>query len=69
MTAPAASAVVSPATEDLARTIAVRKKDGRTVAYHPRKILNDLNSAERVFGVEFHASKAQLVETVTRRAA
>lgn len=69
MTAPAASAVISPATEDLARTIAVRKKDGRTVAYRPRKILNDLNSAERVFGVEFHASKAQLVETVTRRAA
>ncbi|WP_394284001.1 anaerobic ribonucleoside-triphosphate reductase [Corynebacterium sp.] len=69
MTAPAASAVISPATEDLARAIAVRKKDGRTVAYRPRKILNDLNSAERVFGVEFHASKAQLVETVTRRAA
>ena len=70
MTAPVTpAAALSPATEDLARTIAVRKKDGRTVAYRPRKILNDLNSAERVFGVEFHASKAQLVETVTRRAA
>ncbi len=56
-------------TDHLARDIRVLKKDGRVVAYRPRKILNDLESAERVFNVEFHAPKAQIVETVTRRAA
>ncbi|HZK31609.1 MAG TPA: anaerobic ribonucleoside-triphosphate reductase, partial [Corynebacterium sp.] len=49
--------------------MSVVKKDGRTVAYRPCKILNDLRSAERVFGVEFHAPTTQIVETITRRAA
>ncbi|WJY92969.1 Anaerobic ribonucleoside-triphosphate reductase [Corynebacterium faecale] len=56
-------------TENLAKGISVLKKDGRVVDYRPRKILNDLESAERVFGVEFQVPKDQIVETITRRAA
>lgn len=55
--------------ESLAEGISVLKKDGRVVAYRPRKILNDLESAERVFGVEFQVPKDRIVETITRRAA
>ncbi len=58
-----------PETDTLAATVRVVKKDGREVAYRPRKLLNDLNSAERVFNVDFHASKADLVHAITERAA
>lgn len=57
------------ATDKLAKHVTVVKKDGREVAYRPRKILNDLNSAERVFNVDFHAPKADLVHEVTEQVA
>ncbi|WKD58818.1 Anaerobic ribonucleoside-triphosphate reductase [Corynebacterium caspium DSM 44850] len=45
--------------------LVVVKKDGRRTPYRPTKILNDLNSAERVFGVRFHAPKEKIVDNVT----
>ena len=68
-TIPSNAPTITTATEKLAHGITVQKKDGRVVAYRPRKILNDLESAERVFGVDFHTSKTQIVEIITRRAA
>lgn len=43
------------------------KKDGRTVDFRPAKILNDLSSAERVFGVHFHAPKNEIVAAVVKQ--
>lgn len=43
------------------------KKDGRIVDFRPAKILNDLSSAERVFGVHFHAPKNEIVAAVVKQ--
>lgn len=43
----------------------VIKKDGRIVKYREEKILIDLDSSERVFGVEFEGNKKQLAEEVS----
>lgn len=47
--------------------VVVLKKDGRRMPYRPTKILNDLKSAERVFGVHFNAPKPAIVDDVTTR--
>ncbi len=43
----------------------VIKKDGRIVKYREEKILIDLDSSERVFGIEFKGNKEQLANEVS----
>ncbi|WIM67225.1 anaerobic ribonucleoside-triphosphate reductase [Corynebacterium breve] len=46
---------------------AVKKRDGRTVAFTPAKILNDLRSAQRVFNVEFRRTPQEIVDAIAVR--
>lgn len=43
----------------------VLKKDGRVVEYREEKLLIDLDSSERVFGIKFGGDKLKLVREVT----
>lgn len=47
--------------------ITVRKKDGREVVYREAKILNDLDSAERVFKIKLKESKNILAKRITEK--
>lgn len=48
-------------------TLIVIKRDGREEFYREEKILNDLESAERVFKIKLKRNKSQLAQEVTER--
>lgn len=47
--------------------VKVIKKDGREVDYNEENIKNNLDSAERVFGVQFKRDKGDIIQSITQQ--